>query len=186
MVKFISTKEMYVNNIKIEDIKQNIFSVGGRELEIWKRSLVADRGLFDQLFRFIFSDNQRLAWRSCWIIDTASEEYPDLLEDKLPQVIAGLLSTKNGSLKRNFTRILCRYQIPEVYLGAVVNRSFELLAPCEPVSVRVFAMQLLFNITQQVPDLKGELISVIESLMEEGGSAGFINRSTKLLRQLRG
>jgi hypothetical protein len=46
-------------------------------------------------------------------------------------------------------------------------------------------MQLLFNITRQVPDLRGELILVIESLMEVGGSAGFTNRAGKLIRQLR-
>jgi hypothetical protein len=45
-------------------------------------------------------------------------------------------------------------------------------------------MQLLFNISQKNPDLKGELKSVIETLMEEGGSAGFINRCKKLLRKL--
>lgn len=172
------------DNIEIQNIRQNILAIGGGELEIWKKSAIADKRLFSQIFLFIFSENPKLAWRSCWIIDNAAEEFPDLLSEKLPEIIAGLLSTKNGSLKRHFTRILCRYQIPEEYLGEIVNRSFELLAPSEPIAVRANAMQLLFNITQHQPDLKGELISVIESLMEEGGSAGFINRSGKLLRQL--
>lgn len=173
------------DNINIKVIIQNILTIGYGELEMWKRSVIADQRLFNQLFQLIFSDDKRLAWRSCWIIDIASEECPDLLTDKLPEIIDGLLFTKNGSLKRHFTRILCRHQIPEEYQGVIVNRSFELLAPSEPIAVRVFAMQLLFNITQYVPDLKGELISVIESLLEEEASAGFINRSFKLLRQLR-
>lgn len=173
------------DDIDIEDIRQGIFSIGGGELGIWKKSVIADERLFNQLFQFIFSGDQRWAWRSCWIIDNAAEEFPDLLADKLPEIIAGLSSTQNGSLKRHFTRILCRYQIEEEYLGVIVNRCFELLAPSEPVAVRVYALQLLFNITLHQPDLKGELISVIESLLEEGGSAGFINRSNKLLQQLR-
>lgn len=173
------------DNSDNKSIKQKILTIGVGEFELWKRTVIADERLFDQLFQFIFSDDKRLAWRSCWIIDTASEKFPDLLADKIPDIIAGLLSTMNSSLKRHFTRILCRYQIPGEYLGVVVNRSFELLAPSEPVSVRVFAMQLLFNITKELPDLKGELICVLESLMEEGGSAGFLNRSGKLLRELR-
>ena len=56
------------------------------------------------------------------------------------------------------------------YMGAVVNRSFELLAPSEPAAVRVFAMQLLFNIPKDLPDLKGELICVLENLVEEGAA----------------
>lgn len=173
------------DNVDIKDLRQKILAIGGGELEIWKRSVIADESLFNQIFKLIFSGDPRLAWRSCWIIDNAAEEHPELLDDKLPDIIAGFSSTKSGSLKRHFTRILCRYQIPEEYMGVIVNRSFELLSPSEPVAVRVYAMQLLFNIILHQPDLKGEFISVIESLLEEGGSAGFINRAHKLLRQLR-
>lgn len=180
----ISAKEIYDNSDN-ENIKQSILTIGSGELEIWKRMVIADNCLFEQLYQFIFLQERRLAWRSCWIIDTASEEFPDLLIDKIPELITSLLTTNNSSLKRHFTRILCRYKIPEEYLGAVVNRSFELLSPTEPPAVRVFAMQLLFNVTKDLPDLKGELICVIEALVEEGGSAGFINRSGKLLRKLR-
>jgi hypothetical protein len=180
----ISAKEVN-DNMDIQDIKKNILAFGSGELEIWKRSVIIDEKLFNQLFQLIFSGDHRLAWRSCWIIDIASEEHPELLLSNLPVIISGFLSTEDRSLKRHFTRILCRYKISEEYLGAVVNRSFELLSPSEPAAVRVFAMQLLFNVSLVMPDLKGELISVIESLMEEGGSAGFINRSSKLLRKLR-
>lgn len=169
----------------IQNIRQDILAIGSKEMEIWKRAVAADEKLFNLLFQLIFSGDKRLAWRSCWIIDNASEDAPHLLIDKLPEIISGFLSTNDSSLKRHFTRILCRYQIPEEYLGTIINRSFELLIPSEPTSVRVFAMQLLFNISLQVPDLKGELLSVIENLSDEGGTAGFINRSGKLLRQLR-
>ena len=179
----ISAKEMG-DNKDIDPIRTKILTMGGGELGIWKKSVIADENLFNLLFQLVFSNDQRLSWRSCWIIDTASEEFPALLEGKLSEIIDGLLATKSGSLKRHFTRILCRYTIPEEYLGAIANRCFDLLSPSEPVAVRVYAMQLLFNIAQQEPDLKGELISVIERLMEEGGSAGFINRSRKLLRLL--
>ena len=173
------------DKIDYKYVRDNVLTMGVGELELWKKSVNADSRLFDYLFQSIFADDRRMAWRSCWIIDTASEDFPHLLSGRLPQVIEALLSTKEGSLKRHFTRILCRYQIPEEYLAAIVNRCFELLVPIEPPAVRVYAMQLLFNISQQIPDLKGELTSVIESLLEEGGSAGFVNRSIRLLRQLR-
>ena len=167
-----------------EQLKQDIFAIGVKELELWKIAVKSDKNLFDSLYRFIFSNEKLLAWRSCWIIDTASEDNPEILNDKLPEIISALITTDDGSLKRHFTRILCRYTIPEDFLGATVNRCFELLGPMEAPAVRVNSMQLLFNISQDLPDLKGELISVIENLMEEGGSAGFMNRSAKLLRKL--
>ncbi len=158
--------------------------MGKGELELWRAGVKADENLFDQLYGYIFSGEHRLAWRSCWIIDSASEDHPELLAGKLPKVISALISTNDGSLKRHFTRILCRYQLPDEYLGVIIDRCFELMTPAEPAAVRVNAMQLLYNISQQAPDLKGELRSVIETLMEEGGSAGFLNRCGRLLRQL--
>ena len=168
-----------------EAVRQAIFSTGVDKLGYWGLALTADNSLFNQLFRFILSDDPRLAWRSCWIIDSSSEDFPELLSGKIPEIIEMLVSTTSGSLKRHFTRILCRYQIPESYLGVMVNRCFELLLPAEPVSVRVFAMQILFNITRQLPDLKPELRMVLESFLEEENSAGFVNRAVKLVRQLR-
>ncbi len=172
------------NNIETSDVKQLILSFGSGERELLKKLIGTDKGLFDQLFCWIFSDNHRLAWRCGWIIDTTSEQLPDLLTDRIPAIISGLSATTDSSLKRHFTRILCRYQIPEIYQVVVINRCFELLAPSEPAAVRVNAMQMLFNMSLQLPDLKGELRSVLEGLIDEGGSAGFINRAEKLLNQL--
>ena len=129
------------DNLEIERLRQKVLTFGKGELELWKRSVIHDSGLFNQLFQFIFSDDERLAWRSCWIIDSASEDFPGLLSNKLTEIINGLLVTNKGSLKRHFTRILCRYPIPEEYVVPVIDRNLELLSPSEPVAVRVNAMQ---------------------------------------------
>jgi hypothetical protein len=180
----ISSAEMQSNE-KGSDLIQSILTMGMGEFELLKKAVKTDTTLFNQLFQNVLSGDRRLAWRSCWILDCASEDFPDLLEGKIPHIIAALLVTKDSSLKRHFTRILCRYTIPEEYQGAIIDRCFGLMVPVEPAAVRVNAMQLLFNISQQIPDLKGELKLVIEALLEEGGSAGFVNRCGKLLRQLR-
>ena len=69
----ISAIEM-CDNIEIQIIRQNILAIGGGESGIWKKSAIVDQKLFNQLFRFIFSEDLRLAWRSCRIIDNAAEE----------------------------------------------------------------------------------------------------------------
>lgn len=168
-----------------DNIRDKIVHLGGGEIDVWSKSLPKDKLLFEQIYLLIFSDDPRLAWHACWIVDKASEQCPNLLNDKITQLIKTLLFTQDRSIKRHLTRILCRSQIPDVLLGDLVSRSFDLLQPAEAVAVRVNAMQLLFNITQYQPDLKGELASVLEMLLEEGGSAGFVNRSSKLLKQLR-
>ena len=76
-----------------EQLKQDIFAIGVKELELWKIAVKSDKKLFDSLFQLIFSNEKRLAWRSCWIIDTASEDFPEILVDKLPEIITGLIAT---------------------------------------------------------------------------------------------
>ncbi len=181
----MTTSAIEIPDKSDDDIfRQHIFSFGAKGQASWISAVKTDKVLFDKLFQLIFSEDKRLAWRSCWIIDTTSEKFPEILEDKIQTIISSLLITKDGSLKRHFTRILSRYEIPEEYLGAIINRCFELLGPSEAPAIRVNSMQVLFNLAEQIPDLRGELSSVIENLMEEGGSAGFMNRSAKILRLL--
>jgi len=158
--------------------------MGSGELELWKLAVISDEKVFEQIYSLISSDDPKVAWRSCWIIDNATKDHPEMIVPLIPDIVAHLNITQNGSLKRHFTRILCRHNIPEELLVQVVDRCFKLLSPVEAVAVRANAMQLLFNISQCEPGLKQELASVIENLLEEGGTAGFMNRAEKLVRKL--
>jgi hypothetical protein len=183
---------MITSGIKIQDdfspdeLRTKILQIGGGELELWKLSVLSDKKVFTQIYSLISSDEPKIAWRSCWIIDNATENNPGMLVPLIRDIVAHLNITKNGSLKRHFTRMLSRLKIPDEFLVQVVNRCFELLSPLEAVAVRANAMQVLFNISLREPDLKQELSSVLESLIEEGGTAGFLNRAQKLLKQLTG
>jgi hypothetical protein len=166
-------------------LKEKLLNIGEGELRIWKLSVLSDESLFKQVYSLIYSTDQKAAWRAGWIIDNATEKFPELLAPFIPDIISQLIMTRNSSLKRIFTRMLSRFEIPEEFLVQVVNRCFELLSPAEPAAVRVNAMQVLFNVSQREPGLKQELATVLESLLEERESKGFINRAEKLLQQLR-
>jgi hypothetical protein len=174
-------QDRFDNELLIERILQ----IGAGELNLWKISVQSDETVFKQVYSLIASNNPKLAWRAGWIIDNAAENSPELLAPFIPDVVAQLLQTKNGSLKRIFTRMLGRYEIPIELLAQVVDCCFKLLSPAEPTAVRVNAMQVLYNVSQSEEGLKQELAAVLESVLDEGGSAGFINRTEKLIRKLR-
>jgi len=167
-----------------ELLKEKLLHIGEGELEIWKLSVLSDETVFKNVYSLIYSLDQKVARRAGWIIDNATEKYPELLVPFIPDIIAQLTLTQSGSLKRIFTRILSRHEIPQKFLVQVVDRCFELLSPTEPVAVRVNSMQVLFNVSRREPGFKQELATVLESLLEVDGSAGFINRAEKLLRKL--
>jgi len=181
---------MITSGIKVQDdfslseLKNKILQIGGGEFEFWKSAVLSDEKVFRQIYSLISSDEPKIAWRSCWIIDNATENNPEMLVPLIPDIVVHLLLTKNSSLKRHLTRMLSRLTIPDELLVQVVDRCFELLSPVEAIAVRANAMQVLFNIAQRESDLKQELSSVLESLIEEGGTAGFMNRAQKLLKQL--
>lgn len=174
-----------LNDCEAGLFRDAIYNTGLQDFDYWEKQVLADPRILANLLRLIGLDDYRLAWRCGWIIDHVSEISPHLLADKLPMLISLFLSSRNSSLLRHLSRILCQYRLPENSLGAIINRSYELIDSSEPVAVRVNAMQLLFNLTRLMPELKGELIAVIERLLEEESSAGFRNRSIRLLRQLR-
>lgn len=166
-------------------LKEKLSHIGVGELEIWKLSVLSDESLFKEVYSLIFSDDQKVSWRAGWIIDNATEDNPELLSPFIPEIVSEFILTQNSSLKRIFTRMVSRHEISEEFLVPTINRCFELLSSAEPVAVRVNAMQVLFNISQREPGLKRELVLMLENQLEEGGSAGFINRAEKLLRRLR-
>lgn len=182
---FMSTSGNKVQNeIDPGKIKESLQHIGAGELKIWKYTVLTDEQAFGKVFDLIFSDDQKVAWRSAWIIDSASEEFPDLISDYLSKIIVHFSQTQNSSLKRILTRMLSRYKIPEEFLGLVVDRCYKLLSPLEPVAVRVNAMIVLYNIARQEPDLKPELATVLSGIIEEGGSAGLMNKAEKIMKKL--
>jgi hypothetical protein len=54
----------------------------------------------------------------------------------------------------------------------------------QPIAVRVFSMTVLCNLAGKLPELKNELIPLIEDQMPYG-SAGFISRGRKVLKDLK-
>ena len=53
----------------------------------------------------------------------------------------------------------------------------------EPVAVKVFSMTILANIAKVFPELKGEIISIIDSQLPYS-SAAFKTRGNKVIRSL--
>lgn len=173
------------NESDISQVKEKLKHIGGGEIEFWKYTVLTDPAIFDEVLNLIFQENKQIAWRAAWIIDNATEKYPELLIPHIPAIIDLFLRTNNSSLQRIFTRILIRHKIPDHSIGTVFDRCFQLLSPIHAVAVRANAMQVLYNITEQWPDLKPELAMVIGGMLEEAEDAGIISKAKNLLKKLR-
>jgi hypothetical protein len=165
-------------------LRNRLEKFGSREVYLWKEMVLLDDELFTQIYQLIYCDNPKIAWHAAWVIDHVSEDRPDKLKPFVPAIIDQLSSLKSSSLKRHFTRMLLSQEIPENQLGQVIDVLYKLVSPMEAIAVRANSLELLYKIAIGWPDLQTELISVIESILEEELTPGMISKGRKIIRSL--
>ena len=137
----------------------------------------------DKLWKFATSAHEK-SWRATWLMDKVYDEAPELVRPYIPQMIQLIPKLKCHSKQRQFLKLISTEPLPKKISGHFINSCFDLLiSNATPVAVRVYAMQILFNFSQQEPDIKNELALVIEEFMIDG-SAGFRCRGKRILKKL--
>jgi hypothetical protein len=97
-------------------------------------------------------------------------------------LLTNLYNAPADPVKRNTLRILQYVSIPKKQHDAAVDLCFQYLENRkEAVAIQVFAMTVLANIVKEYPELKKELILLLEDRIENS-SAGFRSRARKILQ----
>ncbi len=137
------------------------------------------------LMEIILSEEYKHSWRAAYIMDKIYDESPELIHPFIDAFITNLPSLKNLSKKRHFLKLISQNQIPEEHMGFLLDFCINTLSSTEPPAVRVHAMQILYNISEILPDFKVELYSVIEHEIEYHNTPGISSRGKKLLLKLK-
>jgi hypothetical protein len=140
--------------------------------------------LFDELVSIYLRNEEPVSRRAVWVVDTVAEKLPELLEPYLDSIAEALPDFVHDGLKRVSLRMLSRSPLPQKYLGELMNICFDwLVAAKESVAVKIYAMDILYRLSQSEPELKKELADSIEWRIAEG-TPGFKNRGLKTLKKL--
>jgi len=144
-----------------------------------------DKTRFQVLIDMFVHDEWRTNQRILWAITHCVEKKAHLIYPHLRMLLDVLKEPKiHNAYKRNTTKILSEIDIPEEFQGEALDLCFNyLLDVQEAIAVRVFSMQVAYNISQNEPDLLRELATVIEEFLPYG-SAGFKARGKKILKQI--
>jgi len=156
----------------------------GKEAAVLIAKEIANNpGQMPKLWEFATSSHER-SWRATWLMDKVYDEAPELIRPYIPQMIQMIPNLECQSKQRQFLKLISAEALPKTISGDFINRCFDLLiSNATPVAVRVYAMQILFNFSEQEPDIKNELALVIEEFMSDG-SAGFKCRGKRILKKL--
>ena len=166
------------------DLRGELLHIRGKEhvLEIvtW---VGTDRKRLSQLMHIFLYDDYRASQQAGCPLGDIGKNHPELILPYLHKMIDRMLQPAvHRSVKRNVVRILQFMDIPEKHQGNVMNVCFELLGdPKEAIAVRVFSMTVLDNLSKIYPELRQELIAIIEDEMEREPTAAFKSRAKKIL-----
>jgi hypothetical protein len=170
-----------------EKLESMLLSGNSRfNVELITNYIGADEELFNQLIGLIHHGKQPVPQRASWVMTAVTDKYPWMIMPHLSEITERMpgYSSVHPSLTRNTLRQIAKIEIPEELMGKIFDICYNFLNDTkQPIAIRVFAMQVLYNISVKEPELKAELKLIIESHLDEA-SAGFANRAGKLLNKL--
>jgi hypothetical protein len=154
-----------VSQIDSIDLENLLFDSSRRTADI-AVSLIGDYPeIFKKFLDFAIRDNGQYTMRAARVIQLACHNHPELIRPYIKEIIHILPTFKSDGLRRNFLKILTErsLNLDEDTLGILVSLSFDyLISPFEKPALKVYAMDILYKISQFCPDIRPELISTIE------------------------
>lgn len=150
------------------------------------RRIGGDPDRFAVLARLVLSQDADIVLRASWLLTLCAERTPSLLLPWIPKLItAAARPNASDALRRNIVRSLQFVDIPRRSQGRAAELCFGFLQDVTaPIAAKAFSMTVLANIAMKEPDLRNELVLVIEQLVPYG-SAGIRSRARKVLDRLR-
>ncbi|NLN33857.1 MAG: hypothetical protein GX159_09735 [Flavobacteriaceae bacterium] len=143
-----------------------------------------DENRFEELMScfFIKSKDYRVPQRAAHVVSNCFDQSPELIEPYVPLLIEKLLNPETSNpLKRNILRILRHSEISVDKKAEVYDFVYNLLIdPKEEIAIRAFSMSVLYNLTQDFPELMPELKSTIEFILEKSESSPGIRSRGRL------
>ncbi len=112
-----------------------------------------------------------------WVITHTVERNPRLVLSHLEKFVHLLGKEQSGAVNRGIVRILRDVSImPEELTGEVYAKCFDLMCdPGQAIAVRAFSMKVLARIARLHPELKAELIPILQDIYTYSEKALFVS-----------
>jgi hypothetical protein len=146
----------------------------------------ADPTRFKELMVVFLNGEHRLTQRAAWPLSYVSIAEPQLVRPYFSKLIDKLNRPDNHpAINRNILRIFQEIDIPEKYQSVVIDACFKIIAdPLQPVAVKAFAISTATRLCTPHPELKKELLLVLEQLAVYPQTPGVTVRIKRALKEL--
>lgn len=136
-----------------------------------------------ELMDFFFHEEWRYNQKAAWPLGVIGEHNPELLLPHLQSMLDNLKDHPKDAVIRNTVRTLQFIDLSEDLEGPVYDICMNYLLDIkQAIAIRAFAMTTLANIAEKHPELRSELIAVIQEYFEIE-SSGFKARAKKIIKR---
>ncbi len=148
--------------------------------------VASDKARINDLIRLFLTDEYRVVQRAAKAISIIAEYNPLLIVPYLDQLLSSVTKHKAPvAIKRNIIRLLQFIDIPEQFQGDIMNLCFDFLTnPKEAIAVRCFSMTVLYNLSIHYPDIKQELKTIIEDILENNTTPALRARGKQIMKSI--
>ncbi|MCF6364939.1 MAG: hypothetical protein L3J35_01940 [Bacteroidales bacterium] len=118
---------------------------------------------FKEILNISLNEKPPINWRASRVIALCTDKYPDLFIPYVNKIAQLFPSFKNDGLKRSYAYVLSKYvkYFNEDNQAGLIEICFNYMLSDEKVAVKYNCMKLLFEMTEIIPELKGELQAAI-------------------------
>jgi hypothetical protein len=126
----------------------------------------ADKNRFKSLMEIVFATDYTLSQRASWPLSYIVLKHPNLIKPYYKKLIDKLGDTScHPSITRNILRVFEKLEIPEKYQAPLLDHCFGFIRnETIPVAIRAFSITAAATICKHYPELKNELLLLIEEL----------------------
>lgn len=171
------------------DIKEALSIESSRVLiDAVVEHIISDPLLFDQLYILIFSEKYPVNMRAAWAMMHACKRNPDFFIPYTNNVtLQKCLSHPNNGVRRCCLKIISEYMNFNLLedKGFILDFGFNIIEnPSEAVANKVYAMEIIYKICKNEPDLANEVLILLKTMLEEDQLPGFRSKANKIVKAL--
>lgn len=146
----------------------------------------ADEDRFQLFWRQMLAKEEPFSSYAAWVVDHSLQQHPAHFQSVFTEAYAALLEAGHHvAIPRNVLKHMGAATIPEEIEGALYDRAINWMGnPQQPAAIRVYSMELAYQIGKSWPELMDELEKVIQAHMASS-SAGFRSRGRKTLKRIK-
>jgi hypothetical protein len=123
-------------------------------------------------------------WRAAWVIDHIWQIDPNLLLSHFERIVLGLTTVKSDGVKRHFMKIVSQGPLEWLENGNMIDVCIHWLTSQQtPIATRAHCMEAMRRLTLSYPELRNELIPILEEIAENG-SKGEKNKARKTIAEI--